>query len=434
MPNDSADFLRSIISQAIGEQYAQKRQQAQFAQEMLLRQAPLTPYEEAQMAQARQFHQDTLAEQAADDARQEAYRQQTLQGQQQERQVSATEALSRILGGGAWATGPGAEPSTPTLNIGGTNIHLIPSGQRPGQLNVNVRDLGIPGLQNTGVVGFDPSMLSSLQRPKAEDLSDLIEHANEVVDAIHPPNSKNPSDKAFNNYYKNRFFTGLSSNNLQTQKDTIAQIDSLIAAEDAASRREAAAKDSGPWMISPQGVAYQLKPGMPMVPGSVSVAGYSSEMVPTAATRQMAETAPKVKGLAQKSLDLIDQQINSLGPIAGRWSEYWAGKVGVTDTNFVKLRTNVGLLQTALMRMHVGARGGMQIMEKFSDLINAGKMSPENMRAALQEIIDYANDIEKSGDIKVPGKKEVAKPEVSATPAPEQEFVRDSTGKLVPKK
>jgi len=83
---------------------------------------------------------------------------------------------------------------------------------------------------------------------------------------------------------------------------------------------------------------------------------------------------------------LVDQQEKSLGPAASRWAEFMAGKVGSPNPEFTKLRTDVGLLTTKLMRMHVGARGGQDIMHHFQEMLEVSKQSPENLRAALDEI------------------------------------------------
>lgn len=112
----------------------------------------------------------------------------------------------------------------------------------------------------------------------------------------------------------------------------------------------------------------------------------------TAATKSMKEAAPGVISLANRVKQLVAEQAKSLGPSGSRWSEFMAGKVGAPNPEFTKLRTDVGLLTTKLMRMHVGARGGELIMQHFKDLIDTGKQSPENLNAALDEIIQYAKD------------------------------------------
>jgi hypothetical protein len=116
--------------------------------------------------------------------------------------------------------------------------------------------------------------------------------------------------------------------------------------------------------------------------------------VPTSSTRTMAEMAPKVLDF----VSTIEQQLPGItGPAASRWREFKTGRLGLPDRAFAKYRTDVGLLQTALMRMHAGARGSETLVKKFTDMLNSGIQSPENMQGALDAIKDYANDVQKSG-------------------------------------
>lgn len=113
----------------------------------------------------------------------------------------------------------------------------------------------------------------------------------------------------------------------------------------------------------------------------------------TAATRTMKESAPKVVSFVDRIDKLVDVNEKQLGPAAGRWAEFMTGKVGAPNPEFAKLRTDIGLLTTQLMRMHVGARGGVELMHHFAQLIDSGKQSPENLRAALGEIKAYAQSV-----------------------------------------
>jgi len=113
----------------------------------------------------------------------------------------------------------------------------------------------------------------------------------------------------------------------------------------------------------------------------------------TNSTKTMIEAAPKVLNFVDRIDKLIDAQKDQLGPAAGRWNEFMTGKVGAPNSDFARLRTDVGLMTTLLMRMHVGARGGEYIMKHFQDLVDSGKQSPENLKAALSEIRQYAQDV-----------------------------------------
>jgi len=114
-------------------------------------------------------------------------------------------------------------------------------------------------------------------------------------------------------------------------------------------------------------------------------------------TKTMVEAAPRVLELSARVREEIAKQQADLGPLSSRWSEFMSGKVGSPNPEFSKLRTDTGLLQTLLMRMHVGARGGEHMMGHFKEMIDSGKQSPENMTAALDEIDSYAKDVAKEG-------------------------------------
>jgi hypothetical protein len=96
--------------------------------------------------------------------------------------------------------------------------------------------------------------------------------------------------------------------------------------------------------------------------------------------------------------NLIDQDLSRFKPgelpgLGPRWNEFLAGTVGTADPRYVALRTHVnGLLSTALMQAHVGARGGERLMEHFEDIANAGKMSLPTLRAALGAERQYVEE------------------------------------------
>jgi hypothetical protein len=205
-----------------------------------------------------------------------------------------------------------------------------------------------------------------------------------------PKDPKEAAERNANEY--NDFATGMKAKNPNITPDEIARNWTQFKAQTNAQYEKAPQT----LMIDPSGMAQRITPGSHVAQGSTSASGLSSENVDTAPTRQMQETAPKVIDLVDRTTQLIDQQIKSLGPAASRWSEFMAGKVGAPNPEFTKLRTNAALLQTLILRMHLGSRGGQQMMAHFKDLIDVGKQSPENMKAALEEIKAYANDVKKS--------------------------------------
>jgi len=112
--------------------------------------------------------------------------------------------------------------------------------------------------------------------------------------------------------------------------------------------------------------------------------------LPTNDIKVMKQSAPAVLDLEAQTRTNLNGVMT--GPISGRWREAWSGKFGAKDPQFRKLQTDIKLLITRLMKMHVGARGGQYVMEHFQSIIDAGKDDPRNMIAALDEIEMYAND------------------------------------------
>jgi hypothetical protein len=200
------------------------------------------------------------------------------------------------------------------------------------------------------------------------------------------PKDPKLEDKPRNEY--SDFYRGMKTKHPNMTDDEISEAYKKIAPPERLA--------NAPIVIGSDGKVIALKPGMTAPEGFKTVAGESSENIPTAQTRQMAEFSPRVVDLADRTSKLVDEQVKSLGPAAGRWNELWTGRIGAANSEFAKLRTNVALLASALVRMHTGARGAEKLVERFMDLIDSGKQSPENLKAALEEIKSYANDVSKS--------------------------------------
>lgn len=113
----------------------------------------------------------------------------------------------------------------------------------------------------------------------------------------------------------------------------------------------------------------------------------------TTSTRTMIEAAPNVKMFVNKISKEVKDAESGLGPLASRWRDLKANKIGFDDPAFSELTTNVGLLSTLLMRMHVGARGGVDIMEHFQKMLDTSKVSPTNLQSNLKAIGEYADAV-----------------------------------------
>jgi hypothetical protein len=101
-------------------------------------------------------------------------------------------------------------------------------------------------------------------------------------------------------------------------------------------------------------------------------------------------TALKHIGTINSEIDQLDKD-GKLGPIMGRWNDFLAGKVGASDPDFAKLRNNIMLLDTAMGRVHGGARGGGSpiMMEHFKSMLNAGTMDKATLKSGLSVFQDW---------------------------------------------
>ena len=99
---------------------------------------------------------------------------------------------------------------------------------------------------------------------------------------------------------------------------------------------------------------------------------------------------PSDMGIMQL-IDKLDAE-GKLGPLAGRWNDFMAGKWGAGDPEYAALRAKMGLSTTLLMQAHVGSRGGSALLEHFEDLANAGKMDGATLKSAMASEGNYVQD------------------------------------------
>lgn len=110
------------------------------------------------------------------------------------------------------------------------------------------------------------------------------------------------------------------------------------------------------------------------------------------ASKQAPEGSPADQMGIMQLIDKMDKE-GKLGPIASRWNDFLAGKVGAGDPDYAALRAKMGLSSTKLMQAHVGSRGGAFMLEHFEDLANAGKMDGPTLKAGVSSELDYMKDV-----------------------------------------
>lgn len=82
-----------------------------------------------------------------------------------------------------------------------------------------------------------------------------------------------------------------------------------------------------------------------------------------------------------------------IGTAASRWNDFMAGKVGEGDPDFQALRTNMGLLATKLMQVHVGARGSHEMLEHFQNLADYRIADASTLGSALKSEYRYVHGV-----------------------------------------
>lgn len=124
---------------------------------------------------------------------------------------------------------------------------------------------------------------------------------------------------------------------------------------------------------------------------------YQKNVAPTTQARNMGEMANTVIPHVQTLRNTIHEaaQKGFIGPVAGRvYGEFLAGKVGSTgnpdaDRLLGSLRSQNQLMNSAVLRTHMGGRGGQLMMEHFNNMLNTGKQSEAELNGVLDTIKDY---------------------------------------------
>ncbi len=161
--------------------------------------------------------------------------------------------------------------------------------------------------------------------------------------------------------------------------------------------------------------AIAASPGSTIPPGAVTASGFSSVSVPTSSTRTRAEFAQGLLQHIDPTIALVKHmdKEGKLGPLASRWNEFMAGRVGAGDPEFDALRDDIGMLQSGMMVPHVGARGGTTLIAKFKGMVDSGKMDAIGLTTGLGEWKKFLTTYAKEGQLKGWGNEPVAVPDTS---------------------
>lgn len=117
---------------------------------------------------------------------------------------------------------------------------------------------------------------------------------------------------------------------------------------------------------------------------------------------KLTNTMKTMKQQAQATLPALDRALDEtekvaakLGPVEGRWSDFWQGKVGLADPEYAHYKDEIALISTAVTLAHARGRMSNELFEHFQKMFDAGKQAPENMIQALdvakEWLTEYAN-------------------------------------------
>jgi hypothetical protein len=115
---------------------------------------------------------------------------------------------------------------------------------------------------------------------------------------------------------------------------------------------------------------------------------------PTNTTRSRGEMASTVVKHIPTLNSEIDGISSEIGPVAGRWNDWWVNKAGVNDPKFAALDQDLFLFASGIAVAHFGARGGgAKYIEALEQRFRTAQ-SPEDLKARIASseswMMDYA--------------------------------------------
>jgi hypothetical protein len=143
--------------------------------------------------------------------------------------------------------------------------------------------------------------------------------------------------------------------------------------------------------------AQAVRPGSHIAPGAVTVSGMNTVDTPTTQQRSASGRAATVVAMAPEVLSRIDALAPKLGPIEGRWNEYMQGKVGSDDPDFAALRSDLLMMSSAVALAHAQGRLPENLREEFDRAINAPKQTPENLKATINAMLPWLQQMQSQG-------------------------------------
>jgi len=140
-----------------------------------------------------------------------------------------------------------------------------------------------------------------------------------------------------------------------------------------------------------------VRPGSQVAPGAQTAAGLNATNTPTTQQRTAAGRAETVVAMAPEVISRIDSLAPKLGPVEGRWNEFMQGKIGSDDPDFAALRSDLLMMSSAVALAHAQGRLPENLRLEFDHAINSPKQTPENLKATINTMLPWLQQMQKQG-------------------------------------
>lgn len=114
--------------------------------------------------------------------------------------------------------------------------------------------------------------------------------------------------------------------------------------------------------------------------------------------KTMKQQAQSVLPELDSALTETDRVAGQLGPSAGRWNEFWQGKVGASDPAYAHYKDEIAFISTAITLAHARGRMSNELFEHFQQMFDAGKQSADNMKEALKVAKEWMGNYAQMGE------------------------------------
>ena len=145
------------------------------------------------------------------------------------------------------------------------------------------------------------------------------------------------------------------------------------------------------------GIVQRVGAGAHIAPGSQTTAGFNSMNTPTTNQRTAAGRAENVLAMVPEVTARIDAMHGQIGPEMGRWNDFMQGKVGTNNPEFAALRSDLLMMSSAVALAHAQGRLPENLREEFDRAINAPKQTPENLKATINAMVPWLQQVQTQG-------------------------------------